>query len=67
MTVNDFQFIEVESRHSADTIASELTISGYIVKSPVVYKDVWPHAIAYYHLEFYKPKKKPLAGKECDD
>lgn len=67
MTVNDFQFIEVESRRSADTIASELMMNGYVVKQYAIYKKIYPHILDYFHIEFYKPKKKIFAGDECND
>lgn len=67
MTVNDFQLIEVEGRHSADTIASELMISGYVVKQYAIYKKIYPHTLDYFRIEFYKPKKKIFAGDGCDE
>ena len=67
MTVNDFQFIEVESRSSADTIVSELVLNGYIVKQHAVYESMYPHHLDCFHIEFHKPKKKILAKDECDE
>ena len=60
LTTENFMHIRVESRQSADTIASELVMSGYVVKYNVVYRNYYPYGADHYYIEFYKPKKKVM-------
>lgn len=66
-TANDFMFIQTSNRNSADTIASELVQSGYVVKTNIVYKkaefDWRRQEVDYYHIEFHKPKN-PVFSKD---
>ena len=58
LTTENCMHIRVGSRHSADTIASELVLSGYVVKYNVVYKKYYLYEIDHYYIEFYKPNEK---------
>jgi len=49
--------IEIDNRHSADVLVSELVFNGYIVKEHIVYNDYYPYNISHYVIEFYKQKK----------